>query len=107
MSIILQVLLQFFLYDTAATEIYPYCHTLALPQALPNSVAGMMASIYTIAAYIGHAFAPASPLAGRDLANTVPAMSATTPAPAPVAVPALIPAVLPIDRKSTRLNSSH
>src|SRR3546814_20374046 len=85
----------FFLNDTATTEIYPYCNTLALHDALPIS-----GGRRRCAARGSH----------RDLLDEVPA-TALDRRPVETAQPVNLAQrsteKATGDRKSTRLNSSH
>src|SRR3546814_17369359 len=76
----------FFFNDTATTEIYTYCHTLSLPDALPSSVAfmfpgggaqyvNMARDLYrtepTFATHVDHGFRLLAERHGLDLAPLV------------------------------------
>src|SRR3546814_19350130 len=91
----------FFFNDTATTEIYTYCHTLSLHDALPI--------------YVVDASEAASIITSFKLQTGIPltrAEAAATPTPRAPAASArraaqIESAAAPRDRKSTRLNSSH
>src|SRR3546814_11678236 len=92
----------FFFNVTATTEIYTYCHTLSLHDALPISdVVSAHRMPEEMLAYGREA-------AERGLSVIVAGAGGAAHLPGMLAAVTPLPVIgVPVDRKSTRLNSSH